>query len=126
VQRLRALGVEVSTVAPALTPTVWDLEDYVVQADASGRRQDVNPALAADRQEVIRVLRVETQPRRLTPEPGGYYVSMNQPLAALIAAALEPDSQSSFAAHRLLDIANGQLRRVMQPPPADVLKASGR
>jgi hypothetical protein len=128
VQRLRALGVEVSTVAPApaLTPTVWDLEDYAVQAEASGRRQDVNPALVADRQEVIRVLRVMTQPRRLAPEPGGYYVSMNQPLAALIAAALEPDSQSSFAAHRLLDVDNGQLRRVMQPPPADALKASGR
>jgi hypothetical protein len=41
---------------------------------------------------------------------------MNQPLAGLASAALEPDSQNSFAANRLMDIANGQLRRVMRRP----------
>lgn len=119
VQRLRALGVEVGTLPPARSqnPPLWDIEDYVVQAEAAGQRQDARGAIA-DGPEAVRMLRVVTQPRRLVPTPGGYYVSLNQPLAALIAAALEPDSQNSFAANRLLDIDNGQLRRVMQPPPA--------
>ena len=63
------------------------------------------------------MLRVQTQARQLVPMPGSYYVTMNQPLAALVSAALEPDSQNSFAANRLLAIEAGQLRRVMRPPP---------
>ena len=43
---------------------------------------------------------------------------MDQALAALVSAALEPDSQNSFAANRLLAIEGGQLRRLMRPPPA--------
>lgn len=128
VQRLRALGVQVSTVAPAQDqkPPVWEMEDYVVQAETASQRQEVRGGAIADRGETIRVIRVETRPQRLAPVPGANYVPMNQPLAALIAAALEPDSQNSFAANRLLDIDNGQLRRVMQPPPADALMANGR
>ena len=51
------------------------------------------------------------------PPPGSYYVSMNQPLAALVSAALEPDSQNSFAANRLMAFEGGELRRVMRTPP---------
>lgn len=120
VQRLRALGVEVNALEAALPQQPWDVEDYAVEAEAAGQRQDARGAIA-DEQAGIRVLRVQTQPRQLVPAPGGYYVSMNQPLAALVSAALEPDSQNSFAANRLLDITAGQLRRVMRPPPAGAL-----
>jgi hypothetical protein len=117
VQRLRALGVEVATLDPTLPQQPWDIEDYVVEAEAAGQRQDGRGAIADD-QNRIRVLRVQTQARQRVPAPGSYYVTMNQPLAALVGAALEPDSQNSFAANRLLKIEDGQLRRVMKPPPA--------
>ena len=116
VDRLRVLGVEVRTVGPTPGQPSWDVEDYVVEAEATGQRQDARGAIA-DNQTPIRVLRVQTQPRQLVPEPGAFYVSMNQPLAALISAALEPDSQNSFAANRLLALEDGQLRRVVRPPP---------
>ncbi len=46
---------------------------------------------------------------------GSYYVPMNQPLAALVVAALEPDTQSSYFAHRLIgDLAD--TARVMSTP----------
>ncbi|MBL8342879.1 MAG: peptidase M14 [Rubrivivax sp.] len=117
VQRLRALGVEVATVSAGAAQLLWEVEDYVVEAEAAGQRQDARGPIA-DNQDGIRVLRVQTRPARLAPVPGSFYVTMNQPLAALVSAALEPDSQNSFAANRLLAIDGGQLRRVMQSPPA--------
>ncbi len=117
VRRLRNLGIAVTTLAAASPETPWDVEDYVIEADAVGARQDARGAIADD-PNGIRVLRVQTQARQLVPLPGTHYVTMAQPLAALISAALEPDSQNSFAANRLLNIDAGQLRRVMQPPPS--------
>ncbi len=116
VQRLRALGVEVATVGATPSQPLWDVEDYVVEAEAAGQRQDARGAIADDQND-IRVLRVQTQPSKLVPAPGSHYVTLNQPLAALVSAALEPDSQNSFAANRLLTVEGGQLRRVMRPPP---------
>ncbi len=121
VQRLRALGIQVTPLGPTPGRQLWDLEDYVVEAEAAGQRQDARGAIADD-QDNIRVLRVQTQARRLAPAAGGFYVTLNQPLAALVSAALEPDSQNSFAANRLMDIEAGQLRRVMRPPPAATLR----
>jgi predicted deacylase len=117
VQRLRALGIEVATLGTSAQQPLWAVEDFVVEAEAAGQRQDARGAIA-DNQDNIRVLRVQTRPGQLVPAPGSYYVTLNQPLAALVSAALEPDSQSSFAANRLLDIDAGRLRRVVQPPPA--------
>jgi hypothetical protein len=117
VQRLRALGVTVSTIGPAVPAEPWAVEDYVVEAEAGGQRQDARGAIA-DRENPIRVLRVQTVPQQWVPAPGSHYVSLNQPLAALVSAALEPDSQNSWAANRLLTLEAGQLRRVVRPPPA--------
>ncbi len=113
VRRLRALGVEVMTLGSA--QPLWEVEDFLVEADVTGKRQDARGAISDD-QDGIRVLRVQTQARQIAPTLGSHYVTMAQPLAALISAALEPDSQNSFAANRLLNIDAGQLRRVMQPP----------
>jgi hypothetical protein len=120
VQRLRALGIEVTAVVSSGSPASWDLEDYVVEAEVAGQRQDARGAIA-DSASDIRVLRVQTQARQAVPAPGSHYVSLNQPLAALASAALEPDSQNSLAANRLLSIEGGQLRRVVRPPPAAAL-----
>lgn len=117
VQRLRALGVGVAELGAMPPAQPWPVEDYVLEAETTGQRQDARGAIA-DGQEAIRVLRVRTQPGQLVPAAGTYYVTMQQPLAALIAAALEPDSQSSFAANRLLSVDAGRLRRVVGPPPA--------
>ena len=117
VQRLRALGIEVATVEAHSTQPLWDVEDYAVEAEAAGQRQDARGTIADD-QGSIRVLRVQTRAGRLAPPAGSYYVSMNQPLSALVSAALEPDSQNSFAANRLLAMESGQLRRVVRLPPA--------
>ena len=125
VQRLRALGVEVTTLGATLSQTPWDVEDFVLEAEASGQRQDARGVIA-DSQNSIRVLRVQTKPSQLvstsTPASGSYYVTLSQPLAALVSAALEPDSQNSFAANRLLEVGAGQLRRVMRPPPVGPTK----
>lgn len=122
VQRLRALGIDVMAVGSAALQSPWEVEDYLVEAEATGQRQDARGAIA-DSEDRIRVLRVQTQARQLVPAPGSYYVSLNQPLAALASAALEPDSQNSFAANRLLNIEGGQLRRVVRAPPAAALSS---
>jgi len=46
---------------------------------------------------------------------GSYYVPLNQPLANLAMAALEPDTQSSYFANRLLD-SLASVARVMSAP----------
>ena len=66
---------------------------------------------------------MRTEPVSETVEPGMVYVPLDQPLAPLIAAALEPDSQGSWAASRLLDISASGLRRVREPPRAAWLGA---
>lgn len=47
--------------------------------------------------------------------PGTFYVPLNQPLAHLAVAALEPDTQSSYFANRILQ-RPGSAIRVMAPP----------
>jgi hypothetical protein len=100
----------------------WQLERYVVTSEASGQRQDARGTID-DGGSGIRALQVRTEPVSETVEPGMVYVPLDQPLAPLIAAALEPDSQSSWAASRLLDIGASGLRRVREPPRAAWLGA---
>lgn len=116
IRHLRTLGVKLQLVNRTVAQATWQLEDYVVDSEVSGQRQDARGAIA-DAQD-IRVLSVHTLAGAGAPSPGDVYVSMNQPLAALVSAALEPDSQNSFAANRIMDIGNGALRRVMRVPSA--------
>jgi hypothetical protein len=118
VDRLRALGVRVQEV---IAPAVWHVERYDVQAIEDAQRQDARGAI--DEGAAIRLLTVRTAPAREQVAAGDWYVSLAQPLASLVAAALEPDSQNSFAANRLLDIDGGTLRRAVATPPARVLAA---
>lgn len=45
---------------------------------------------------------VETVPALIDVEPGSWYVPLDQPLAALAIAALEPDTPSSYVTHGLV------------------------
>jgi hypothetical protein len=47
-------------------------------------------------------LATSVEPARLEVKAGDFYVPMDQPLANVIAAALEPETQSSYAANRVL------------------------
>jgi len=46
---------------------------------------------------------------------GSYYVGLDQPLANLAIAALEPDTQNSFITNRIVDRVGAQAR-VLKPP----------
>lgn len=124
VSRLRALGVRVQAIDSASSAAHWGLERYRVEDQAEGQRQDGRGAISDGQS--IRVLKVSTEAFEGSPQPGDVYVPMDQPLAGLISAALEPDSQNSFAANRLLEIDAGQVRRVVrlpQPPTPSVRPA---
>lgn len=58
---------------------------------------------------------VEAEPGVLDAAPGSFYVPMDQPLANLIAAALEPDTAGSWFAQRVLPRLDA-VQRVMSPP----------
>jgi hypothetical protein len=109
---LRSLGV---TVERLPSPVSVQAERYVVRASEAGKREDARGAID-DPQQVVR-LSVETMPAAAVDAPAGaFYVSLAQPLGNLAAAALEPDSQNSFAANGRLAIARGAgLVRVVAP-----------
>ena len=118
IARLRLLGVRMRQVARTAR---WDVEHYVVTAEDDGQRQDARGAI--EDAQPIRALHVRTERGSERVEAGSIYVPLDQPLAALIAAALEPDSQNSYAANRVLDLDASQLRRVMQKPAPTSLSA---
>jgi len=49
-------------------------------------------------------------PALVDMKAGSYYVPLDQPLGNLIIAALEPDTQNSFFANRLVNSISGQAR----------------
>lgn len=118
-ERLRLLGVRLRTVAEAGR---WEVERYRVISEAGGQRQDARGAIDDGADNNIRLLQVKTERESLVVAPGTVYVPLDQPRAGLITAALEPDSQSSYAANRLLDVDQGQLWRVRVKPPAALLR----
>lgn len=113
VERLRLLGVRVDVVPADAT---WDLERYRVVSQTAGARQDARGAI--DDGAPIAVIRVRRTRVRERVAAGSWFIDLRQPLGALVAAALEPDSQNSFAAAGLVDVAAGALRRVITVPAA--------
>ena len=115
VDTLRTLGVRVQPMARAR----WlQAERYRFTEVQTGQRQDGRGAIQ-DKGGIVQV-QVALQPGRVRVPAGGWYVSLAQPLAGLVTAALEPDSQNSYVAARLIGLpAAGQgdaLLRVMSPP----------
>lgn len=115
VERLRLLGIRVT---PTTVERRWDVETYRVVAQSAGARQDARGAI--DDGAPIALLSVRRVRQRDPVAAGTWFVDLAQPLGTLAAAALEPDSQSSFAASALIAAPDRTLRRVMAAPPAGV------
>jgi len=117
VLRLRGLGVRVQRIEEA---GEMRGETYTETAHELGARSDVRGSIAdggaggGPLSQMVHV-KVVLALALLDLQPGGYYVGLDQPLANLVVAALEPDTQNSYLANRIIPNVNAQAR-VLQPP----------
>jgi len=110
VTRLRGLGVIVQQLSEQ---GEMRGEVYRETARELGVRSDVRGSIA-DSGGVLRV-QVQTMPALLDVQPGGYYVPLDQPLANLVFAALEPDTQNSYMTSRIVTSVDGEARVMTRP-----------
>ncbi|MEO7010584.1 MAG: M14 family metallocarboxypeptidase [Caldimonas sp.] len=110
VQHLRALGIRVERF-----DQLGEVqgEAYRETTRETGVRQDVRGALY-DGAGVLHV-KVQTIPALIDLKAGGYYVPLDQPLANLAVAALEPDTQNSFFANGIISAGTAEARVLMRP-----------
>ncbi len=103
--RLARLG---ATVLRVQRESTVDAERYRITRLQESKKEDVR---RNDEDSAANVVQITTlvEPARLVIKAGDFYVPMDQPLANVIAAALEPETQSSFAANRVLSL----------PPPPE-------
>jgi Zinc carboxypeptidase len=108
--RLRNLGVRVQRLdeSGSLRGEAYDETAREVAA-----RGDVRGTIA-DAGSVLRV-KVDLVPILIDARAGSYYVGLDQPLANLVVAALEPDTQNSFVAHRIVSDTKAQARVLARP-----------
>ena len=111
VARLRSLGVRVEQVAAV---GVIQGETYSETSREQGVRQDVRGTIA-DAGSVVLKVEVQTAPALIDAPVGSYYVPLSQPLANLVMAALEPDTQNSYFSNGLIG-AVGKAARVTSLP----------
>jgi len=90
-------------------------ETYRELSRASGVRQDARGTIA-DAGAAVAV-QVELVSALLDMPAGSYYVPLTQPLANLVIAAMEPDTQNGFVANRIIAGVD-QLARVRALPDA--------
>jgi hypothetical protein len=119
VQRLRALGITVQRFDAA---TELQAETWRETARGESPRPDVRGS-AADAGATILNVAVALDAKRLGAPVGSFYVPLDQPLANLAIAALEPDTQNSYFANRLLP-ALDRAARVMAKPDAKLSVAN--
>jgi len=110
VLRLRGLGIVVHKLddAGALRG-----ETYREIARDMGVRNDVRGSIA-DAGGVLNV-KVEAVPALIDVPAGSYYVGLDQPLANLVSAALEPDTQNSYVTSRVVSGVDGEARVLLRP-----------
>jgi len=113
VQRLRELGVRVQRFA---SETTLQAEAWHELSRSEGVRPDVRGAVADAAHTIIGV-RVSLVARAASAPANTWYVPLDQPLANLAVAALEPDTPSSYFANRVLPSLDVVLR-VRSPPAA--------
>ena len=63
----------------------------------------------------VRLVQVGTDAVPLTVPAGSWWVPLDQPLANLVAAALEPDTPGSWYAHRVLPTLESAARVMAKP-----------
>src|SRR5436190_11882759 len=100
VRRLRALG---ATVLRLLEDSELDVERYRITRAEEAKKEDVRSNDEEGSVSVVRITSV-TERAAVTAHRGDFYIPLDQPLANVIIAALEPDTQSSYAANRLLNL----------------------
>jgi hypothetical protein len=98
--RLTRLGV---TVLRVKQDAIVDGERYRILRMLESKKEDVRRNDDDGAANVVQITTV-VEPARLAVRTGDFYVPMNQPLANVIAAALEPETQSSYAANRVLTL----------------------
>ncbi len=110
VERLQMMGVQVMRVAEAgnvLADTyVENSRETIERPDVRGTAADAGP-----------IIKVSVSPARSAidiPE-GSYYVPLNQSLANIAVAALEPDSQNSYFANHIIDNLDSVARIMVVP-----------
>ena len=110
VERLRLHGVQVLRMLES-TAMLGDV--YRETSRVEGTRQDVGGSIA----DAAPIVKIEVALMRgvIDAPAGSYYIPLNQPLANLAIAALEPDTQSSYFANQLLG-GLGNSARVMSEP----------
>jgi hypothetical protein len=110
VLRLRSLGVRVEKIDEVGAVRG---ETYREVSREVGQRSDVRGSIA-DAGDVLKV-KVELTPVLLDVPAGSYYVGLDQPLANLVVAALEPDTQSGYFANRIVGSLDGEARVLQRP-----------
>jgi hypothetical protein len=112
VLRLRGLGVTVMQLA---ADGDMRAETYRELSRDTGARPDVRGTVA-DVNGIVKV-QVQTVPTLIDVKGGSYYVPLDQPLANLVVAAMEPDTQNSYFANGIVTNLDAQAR-VMSVPTA--------
>jgi hypothetical protein len=107
--RLRDLG---ATVLQLVEDVSLDVERYRITRAEESKKDDVRRNEEEGSTGVVQIATV-TEAATVAAHRGDFYVPLDQPLANVIAAALEPETQSSYAANRLLNL-----------PKADVSQAA--
>ena len=124
-KRLSRLG---ATVMRLREDGVANGERYRITRADEAKKDDVRRNDDEAVAEVIRI-DVEVEAARIAAKAGDFYVALDQPLANVVAAALEPDTQSSYAANRVLTLpraSNGEavylpLYRLAHPLPVSTI-----
>lgn len=110
VERLRLHGVQVLRVAE---PSSMLGDIYRETARSGGARQDVRGTIS----DAGQIVKAEVALVRgvIDAPAGSFYVPLDQPLANLVIAALEPDTQSSYFANQLIDSVTSTARVMAEP-----------
>jgi hypothetical protein len=110
VTRLRTLGVTVQQFgqnAAVRGETFRELaREETARADVRGTIADAT---------LVQRVQVETVPALVDAPAGSYFVPLAQPLAGLVVAAMEPDTQNSYFAHRVVTRLDGSARLMALP-----------
>jgi hypothetical protein len=109
------------------------VERYRITRAEEGTKEDVR---RNDEEGPARVVQIATVTERavVAAHAGDFYVPLDQPLANVVAAALEPETQSSYAANRVLHLPRAEERvgaflplyRVPARPDAPALVWDGK
>jgi murein tripeptide amidase MpaA len=99
-QHLQALGVEVYVVNQ---PQKIKAQLYSLAQRNNANKKDVSGSVSKAGNKIVQVT-TQVEETDLALTAGYYYIPMQQPLANLIIAALEPESQSSFASNGLINL----------------------